>query len=252
MIRILAAALLLGLCLQSKHAAADRLLIFAAASLKNAVEEIAAAWTAETGQDAIASFAGSSALARQIQQGAPADIFISANPEWMDALERDGLIDAPSRFNLAGNALVLIAHGGDAAPKDLAPGFDLKTRLGDGRLAMALIDAVPAGIYGQAALAWLGAWEGVKDQVAQTDNVRTALAFVAAGEAALGVVYRTDADASRDVSIVGAFPPEAHPPIVYPAGKVSDSRNSVADEFLRFLGSERARAILARHGFTTF
>lgn len=252
MIRILAAALLLGLSLQPRHAAAERLLVFAAASLKNAVEDISAAWEAETGVNAVASFAGSSALARQIQQGAPADIFISANPEWMDTLERDGLIAASSRFDVAGNSLALIAHGGAVAPAALAPGFDLKARLGDGRIAMALVDAVPAGIYGKAALTWLGAWEGVKSKVAQTDNVRTALAFVAAGEAALGVVYLTDAAASDAVNVIGVFPPEAHPPIVYPAAKIQDSRSSAADGFLDFLRGDRARAILARHGFTTF
>lgn len=226
---------------------ADGITVFAAASLKNALDEIAAGFERETGHSAVVSLAGSSALARQIRHGAPADIFISANPGWMDALEREGLIDPASRFDLLGNSLVLVAHGRGAAPVRVRPGLDIDAMLGEGRLAMTLVDAVPAGIYGKAALEWLGAWEAVAPRVAQADNVRAALALVSSGEAPLGIVYATDAAADDNVTVIGAFPADAHPPIVYPAAAAS--RNPINRRFLAWLRGPAARQAFERQGF---
>ncbi|WP_092864532.1 molybdate ABC transporter substrate-binding protein [Albimonas pacifica] len=240
-----------GLALAAALAPAARageVTVFAAASLKNAMDEIAAAFAEETGDEARISLAGSSALARQIQQGAPAEVFVSANSEWMDRLEADGLLAAGARVDLLRNALVLVAHGPDAAPLALAPGLDLAGILGEDRLAMALVEAVPAGIYGKAALESLGLWEAVAPRVAQTDNVRAALALVAAGEAPLGVVYATDAAAEPDVSVVATFPEDSHPPIVYPAALLTGAGETAAG-FLAFLQGPRARAAFERQGF---
>ncbi|WP_275631850.1 molybdate ABC transporter substrate-binding protein [Psychromarinibacter halotolerans] len=230
-------------------AMADSVLVFAAASLRDALTEIADTYRAETGHEVILSFAGSSALARQIQNGAPADLFLSANLDWMDALENDGLIDSDSRRALLGNALVLIGSGADAAPVDLSPDTDLPGLLSGGRLAMALVEAVPAGIYGKAALTSLGLWDGVEDHVVQTDNVRAALALVALGEAPFGVVYATDAAAEPDVSVVATFPADSHPAIVYPAAAVAGSDNALNGPFLDYLASAKAAEVFGRMGF---
>ena len=247
----LAAGLALGLGPVAPGFGADGITVFAAASLKNAMDEVAAGFERETGHAAAVSFAGSSALARQIQHGAPADIFISANPGWMDALERDGLVDPASRFDLLANALVLIAHGRDAAPFEIGPGLDLAGMLGEGRLAMTLVDAVPAGIYGKAALRSLGVWEAVAPKVAQADNVRAALALVSSGEAPLGIVYATDAAADDNVTVLGAFPADSHPPIVYPAAAMAASRNPLNPRFLAWLRGPAARTAFERQGFVT-
>ena len=230
-------------------AMAGQVTVFAAASLKTALDNIAAMWRAETGHDVVLSLGGSSALARQIQHGAPADIFISANIAWMDALERDGLIEPASRFDLAGNRLVLIAHGDHAGSRTLSPGFDLAGLLGQGRLAMALVDAVPAGIYGKQALQALGMWDQAVPRIAQSDNVRAALALVASGEAPAGIVYATDARVDARVGVVGRFPEDSHDAIRYPAAVIGDSRNHVAGDFMRFLKSDAAQAVLEGHGF---
>ncbi|WP_425051244.1 molybdate ABC transporter substrate-binding protein [Psychromarinibacter sp. S121] len=230
-------------------ALADSVLVFAAASLRDALTEIAGDYEAEAGHEVVISFAGSSALARQIQNGAPADLFLSANLAWMDALEDEGLIDAGSRRDLLGNSLVLIASGAGAAPIELSPDTDLPALLDGGRLAMALVEAVPAGIYGKAALTSLGLWDSVADSVVQTDNVRAALALVALGEAPLGVVYATDAAAEPNVSAVATFPPDSHPAIVYPAGAVADSDNPLNGPFLDYLASPPAAEVFARMGF---
>ena len=232
-------------------ASAADLTVFAAASMKTALDEIAARWTEARGATAALSYAGSSTLARQIRQGAPADVFVSANAGWMDALEAEGLIDPETRFDLVTNAIVLIAHGADAPPVEIAPGMDLAGMLGEDRLAMALVDAVPAGIYGKAALETLGVWEAVAPKVAQADNVRAALALVSAGAAPFGIVYATDAAADPDVSAVGAFPAGAHPPIVYPAARVVGGDAPLAEAFLAFLRGPEAQAALARRGFGT-
>ncbi|SEB02659.1 molybdate transport system substrate-binding protein [Rubrimonas cliftonensis] len=243
------AAVVAALTLLSAPALAERVTVFAAASLADALAEIEAGFEVETGLEVAASLAGSSALARQIQQGAPADVFISASTAWMDALEKDGLIEPGSRFDLVGNAIVLITHGRGAAPLEIGPDTDLAGLLGDGRLAMALVDAVPAGIYGKAALESLGLWSAVEARVAQTDNVRAALALVAAGEAPYGVVYATDAAAEDAVSVVGAFPADSHPPIVYPAAAVAGRANPAATVFLAYLRGPEARAAFERQGF---
>ena len=231
-------------------ARADDLVVFAAASLKNALDDIAAAYTEATGTTLAISYAGSSALARQIEGGAPADVFISANVDWMDALQDEGLIKPESRRDLLRNALVLIASGKDAAGVPLGPTLDLAALLDGGRLAMALVDAVPAGIYGKAALTSLGLWDSVAPAVAQADNVRAALALVARGEAPYGIVYATDAVADDNVTVVATFPEDSHAPIIYPAALIAGTENDAAPEFLDFLSSDTARPLFERQGFT--
>ena len=229
---------------------AEDITVFAAASLKNAMDDVAAQWEENTAHTATVSFAGSSALARQIQHGAPADVFISANTGWMDALESGGRIAPQSRFDLLRNRIVLAAHKGSGINLEIAPGFDLAAALGPARLAMALVDAVPAGIYGKAALKSLNVWRDVGPKVAQADNAAAALALVAAGEAPLGIVYATDAAASDRVRVVDTFPAATHPDIVYPAAAIADSENPLNDDFLAFLRMAAARAAFARQGFT--
>ena len=230
-------------------ARADEITVFAAASMTNAMAEIEDRFEAVTGHDLIVSLAGSSALARQIQQGAPADIFISANPGWMDILQADGLIEDGTRFDLLSNSIVLIAAGTDAGPVGIGPDMDLAGLLGDGRLVMALVDAVPAGIYGKAALESLGQWDDVEGNVAQADNVLAALAFVDTGEAPYGIVYATDAVVEQSVTVVGTFPADTHPPIVYPAAAVAESDTSLNQAFLDFLVGPEAREAFERQGF---
>jgi len=240
---------ILALAAIPARAAAGDVTVFAAASLTNALNAVAAAWTAETGHGAVMSYAGSSALARQIQEGAPADIFISASVDWMDALEASGDLRAGTRRDILGNRLVLIAHGRDAAPVTIDANLDLVGMLDGGRLSMALVEAVPAGIYGRAALTTLGLWDDVAPLVAQSDNVRTALAFVAQGEAPLGIVYATDAAVSDEVTVIGTFPDDSHPPIVHPAAITAQAASPAAGAFLDWLTSAPARAIWADYGF---
>ena len=230
-------------------AAADEITVFAAASMTNAMAEIETNFEAATGHDVIVSLAGSSALARQIQQGAPADIFISANPGWMDTLENDGLVEEGTRFDLLNNSIVLIAHGTDAPAVEIGADMDLSGLLGDGRMAMALVDAVPAGIYGKASLETLGLWDDVEAQVAQSDNVRAALALVATGEAPYGIVYSTDAAAEDNVTVVGTFPADSHPSIVYPAADLANRDFPAEAEFLEYLRGLEAREAFERQGF---
>ncbi|AJE47359.1 molybdate ABC transporter substrate-binding protein [Celeribacter indicus] len=236
-------------CAAPSTAAAEEITVFAAASLTNALTEIEQAFEAESGHDLAISFAGSSALARQIQQGAPADIFISANAEWMDTLEEEGLLEPDTRFDLLNNSIVLVAHGAEAAPVEIGPDLDLVGLLDGGRLAMALVDAVPAGIYGKASLESLGLWSGVEDQVAQSDNVRTALTLVSTGEAPYGIVYATDAVADDNVTVVGTFPADSHPPIVYPAADLATRDIPAESEFLDYLRGPDARAAFEGQGF---
>jgi len=237
-----------GVAAASGGAMAGSVTVFAASSLKTALDAVSAAWTAETGHEAVLAFAGSSALARQIERGAPADVFISANRAWMDRLEAAGHVAPGSRIDLLTNTLVLIAHG-PADPIRISPGFDLGARLGDGRLAMALVDAVPAGMYGKAALEALGVWSGVAPRVAQANNVRAALALVAVGEAPLGIVYETDAAAEDAVSVIGVFPPDTHPTVVYPAAAIAGRSTPLTEAFLAFLRGDTARTIFESHGF---
>ena len=227
--------------------AAPDVLVFAAASLKTALDDVARQWQAETGAKPTVSYAGTSTLARQILLGAPADIFVSANRDWMDALQRKGLIRRETRRDLLGNRLALIGHGSLLPPIEIG---DLPARLGGGRLAMALLDAVPAGIYGRQALRALGLWEDVARRVVQADNVRGALTLVARGEAPFGIVYATDAAASQAVSVVAIFPASSHRAIVYPAALTAGSAGGRAAAFYAHLFSAAARPLFERQGFT--
>lgn len=232
--------------------AGDPLLVFAAASLKEAMDEAATAHAAAGGPVVEVSYAASSALARQIGQGAPADVFVSADLDWMDWLAERNLVDAASRRDLLGNELVLVAPaGGDTTPLDLGAGTEtVLARLGAGRMAMALVDSVPAGKYGREAFESLGMWEALAPRVAEGDSVRSALMLVARGEAPLGVVYASDAVAEPRVRVVATFPPGSHPEIVYPVARVAASRHEGASEFVRWLASPAAGAVFRRHGFT--
>ncbi|MEM9576667.1 MAG: molybdate ABC transporter substrate-binding protein [Pseudomonadota bacterium] len=230
-------------------AGADAVTVFAAASLKESLEEVTARFEADTDHDVSISFAGSSALARQIEFGAPADIFISASAEWMDRLAKSGSIRSETRIDLLGNRLVLITAKAEIEPHPLGVDTDLAQMLQGDRLAMALTEAVPAGIYGKAALQHLGLWADIESQVAQTDNVRAALALVALRAAPLGIVYETDAKAERRVRIVGVFPSDTHPPIVYPAALTVGTTSPAATALLDYLRSDTAHEIFEDHGF---
>lgn len=225
-------------------------LVFAAASLKNALDDVARQWQAETGRKAVASYAASNTLIKQIENGAPADIFMSADLDWMEYGQQRNLIKPETRFNLLGNRIVLVAPRDSTVSITVGPGFDLAAALKGGRLAMGNVDAVPAGKYGKAALEKLGAWDGVKDRVAQAESVRVALLLVSRGETPLGIVYQTDAASDPGVRIVGAFPDDSHPPIIYPVALTKDSSNPAAVEFLAYLRSPAARPAFERQGFT--
>jgi len=223
--------------------------VFAAASLKNALDDIAGQWQRETGKKVVVSYAASNTLIKQIEQGAPADIFISADLDWMDYGQQKDLIKPDSRSNLLGNRLVLIAPKDSSVSAIIQPGFDLAALLKGGRLAMGNVDAVPAGKYGKASLEKLGVWDSVKDKIAQAESVRAALLFVSRGEAPLGIVYQTDATADPSVKIVGTFPENTHPPIIYPVALTKESTNADAQAFLNYLRSPAARAAFERQGF---
>jgi len=231
-------------------ACADRINVYAAASLKDALDDIIKQYQAESGNTAVGVYAASSTLAKQIENGAPADIFISADLDWMNYLETRKLLQPNTRLNLLRNRLVLIAPGDSRIETEIKPGFPLAELLGDGRLAMADPESVPAGKYGRAALENLGVWASVAKRIARAENVRAALVLVARGEAPLGIVYRTDALAEKKVRIIGEFPAETHPPIVYPAAMVASAQSSAARRFLSFLSSPPARKIWEKFGFT--
>lgn len=216
--------------------------VLAASSLQEALEEIGEAWAEQGHAQPVFSFAASSALARQVGQGAPADIFISADEEWMDHLAARGLLRANSRRAVAGNTLVLVGSAGGAV-RDLS-------QLGEERLALADPEAVPAGKYAKAALEHSGQWAGLADNVAAAENVRAALALVERGEAPLGIVYATDALASDRVEVLQEFPAASHPPIRYPAAVLDASRHAEVDRFLAFLAAPEAARILQAHGFS--
>jgi molybdate transport system substrate-binding protein len=229
---------------------ADEVTIFAAASLKTALDEIAADWEAESGERVVLSYGGSPALAKQIMQGAPADVFLSAAPEWMDAVQEAGLIVPESRVDLLGNRMVLIAHGAGRAPVPLDELTDLAGMLAGGRLSMAMASSVPAGKYGKEALISLGLWDSVKDSLAQSENVRMALQLVALGEAPLGIVYASDAIAdAATVSVIATFPEESHSQITYPAAVIAPG-SQAAEGFLAYLGAAEARTVFEAQGFT--
>jgi molybdate transport system substrate-binding protein len=239
-------ALILALLIPVPAMAGDTT-VYAAASLKTVLDDIAADWQAETGDTVTLVYGGTPAMARQIEQGAPADIFIAASADWMDDVIDAGLMQPGSRRDILGNALVLVGPAG-APPLTLSPGTDLAGLLGDGKLSMALVDSVPAGQYGKAALTTLGLWDRIEPQVAQSENVRAALALVAQGEAPLGIVYASDAVAEPRVTVVATFAPDTHPPIVYPAALTADA-DAAAAAFLDGLGTPAAQAIFAANGF---
>lgn len=230
--------------------AADHVVVFAAASLKNALDAVNAAWTADTGKTATISYAASSALAKQIEGGAPADVFISADLDWMKYLSDRKLTKADTEVKLLGNQIVLVAPRDSTAAATIAPNFDLAGLLGDGRLAMGDVKAVPAGKYGKAALETLGVWASVEGKVAQAENVRAALKLVSTGEAALGIVYATDAIAEPGVKVIGTFPEDSHPPIIYPVALTASSASPDAAEFARYLQSAKAGELFKAQGFT--
>jgi molybdate transport system substrate-binding protein len=224
--------------------------VLAAASLQESLNAAADAWAARGHRRPVLSFAGSPALARQVLAGAPADLFISADAEWMDMVQKAGALVPGTRAPLVGNRLVLIAPAGSTVRFALAPGVPLARALGTGRLAMADPDSVPAGRYGRAALTALGLWPQVEGRIARADNVRAALALVERGETPLGIVYATDAMASGKVRVAGVFPARSHPPIRYPIARVAAGRDPEAEGFRRFLLSGSGRAVLRRFGFT--
>jgi molybdate transport system substrate-binding protein len=233
-------------------AKAEEITVFAAASLKNALDTIAADWQAQSGNTVVISYGGSSALAKQIQEGAPADIFVSAAVNWMDTLEKDGFLKAGTRKDLLGNTLVLVAHG-DASPVKIDSDLDLAGLLNGGKLSMAMVGSVPAGQYGKEALTSLGLWSSVEGSVAQSENVRAALALVQTGEAPLGIVYGSDAiadsEAGGKVSVIGTFPADSHKPIIYPVAEIAASAKPAASEFLKALSGETAAKIFEGQGF---
>lgn len=230
---------------------AETITVFAAASLKESMDEAAQAYQKATGQTVRVSYAASSALARQIEQGAPADVFVSADLDWMDYLQQRKLIDAATRHDLLGNTLALIAPKTSPAKSvQLKPGVDLLPLLGnDGRIALALTASVPAGKYARAAFTSLGAWPKLEPRVAEAENVRAALMLVARGETPLGVVYGSDAQAEPNVRVLATFPANTHPAIVYPLARLTGSKHPQSAAFVTWLRSPAAAPIFRRHGF---
>ena len=240
---------LLALLAVAPAAFAVQLTVFAAASLKEALDAVAQAYEASSHDKVVISYAGSNALAKQIENGAPADVFISAETDWVEYLEKRGLTVPGSRRDVLGNDLVLVCPAAKPVSLGLVRGIDLRTPLGDRRLAMANPDAVPAGKYGKQALVALGAWAAIEQRIAPTENVRGALLLVARGEAPLGIVYRTDALAEKRVHIVDAFPGTSHSPIVYPMVRLRRGTSPAAVAFAEYLGSPEARGHFERFGF---
>jgi molybdate transport system substrate-binding protein len=233
------------------RAETDKVIVFAAASTTNAITDIIAAFAADAQIQVVPSFASSSTLAKQIENDAPADLYISADEKWMDYLAQRHLIKEDSRVNLLGNRIVLIAPADSKLPAtEIKAGITLERWLGDGRLAMGDPAHVPAGIYGQQALDNLGLWAQVKDKLAPAKDVRAALTLVERAETPLGLVYATDAAISHKVRVIGTFPESSHPPIIYPAALVVGRNASAARQFLTFLKSAPAAAIFAKYGFS--
>ena len=236
----------------SRPALADNkpVLLVAAASLQESLTAVAKVWASRGHTQPVLSFGASSALARQIEAGAPADLFISADEEWMDYVQKKNLIAPGSRASFLGNRLVLIAPKGSRMNLTIGRGFPIAKELGSRRLAIADPAAVPAGKYGKAALTSLGVWQSVEPKLAPAENVRAALAFVERAETPLGIVYETDALASRKVKIVGWFPQDSHPPISYALARLRTSNNAEAENFRRFLISPSGKALFRRFGFS--
>jgi molybdate transport system substrate-binding protein len=228
----------------------SKVTVFAAASMKNALDAVNKACASQVGEGATISYAASSALAKQIENGAPADVFISADLDWMKYLHDRKLVKPDTETKLLGNAIVLVAPKDSTAQVKIEKGFDLAALLGDGRLAMGEVKSVPAGKYGKAALESLGIWPSVEGKLAQAENVRAALKLVATGEAAAGIVYATDAVAEPGVKVIGTFPEDSHPPIVYPVAQTAASRDAETPAFLKCLQSAKAADIFKGQGFT--
>jgi molybdate transport system substrate-binding protein len=242
---IIAAALLA----RGATAQQQTLTVFAAASMKNALDDVDAAFSKETGIKVVASYEASSALMKQIEQGAPADVFVSADPDWMDYGEKRNLINNATRVNLLGNRLVLIAPKNSAIDHvTIGPGFDLAGLAGNGRIATGDVRAVPAGLYAKAALEKLGIWASIEPKLAMAENVRAALLLVSRDEAPLGIVYETDAKVDPSVKIVGVFPEDSHPPIIYPVALTAHAKPD-ASKYLDFLRTPAAKSIFERYGF---
>ena len=246
---LFALLLLLGSAASPSLAEDKILTVFAAASMKNALDEIDVAFTAKSGVRIAASYAASSMLAKQIEQGAPADIFLSADTDWMDYATGKKTINEATRVNLLGNSIVLIA------PKDsridtvtIGAGFDLAKLAGDGKIATGDVKSVPVGKYAKAALEKLGAWSAAEAKFAMADSVRAALTLVARSEAVLGIVYATDAKVEPGVKVVGTFPADSHPPIIYPVAATTTAKPEASD-YLAFLRSPAAKAVLEKYGF---
>lgn len=250
---------LTGLCLLVCGAAApvmvvaaddsQGVLVFAAASLADVMDELGKAFTAQTHVQVKSSLAASSALAKQIEAGAPADLFFSADLEWMDYLDQRKLLRPGSRHDVVLNRLVLIAPADSKVAVKIGPGFDLLKALGDGKLATGDPDSVPVGKYAHTALEKLGVWDRVSSRIVRAENVRAALAFVARGEAPLGIVYRTDALAEKRVRIVDEFPENSHPPVIYPVALTTHA-SPQAQRFEDFVTSDAAKAIFRQFGFS--
>lgn len=239
-------ALVFGYALSGKEKGP---VVLAASSLQESLEEVADAWAAQGHPRPVLSFAGTSALARQVEAGAPADLFISADEQWMDQLAGEQLIHHDSRASFLTNRIVLIAPSASDVQLEAKPGMKLSQALNGGRLAMADPDSVPAGRYGRQALSGLGAWAAVSDHVARADSVRQALALVAQGEAPLGIVYATDALGERNVRVVTTFPEASHVRITYPLALLARSRHPDSEAFRRFLLSPQSKQIFREHGF---
>lgn len=230
--------------------ASEKVLVFAAASTTNAVEDIGQLFSQKSKHAFVPSFASSSTLAKQIEAGAPANVYISANPKWMAFLDDKGLIEKGTRSDLLSNRIVFIAPAPSDLKIDIRPGFTLFELLNGEKLSMGDPDHVPAGIYGKQALESLGVWEKIAPHVVRAKDVRTALVFVERGEAPLGIVYATDAAISDKVAVVGMFPEESHPPITYQAGIVKGNNTEPARAFFEFLKSPGAKAIFEKYGFS--
>jgi molybdate transport system substrate-binding protein len=250
-LRLMSAGLVLafGLFTMAPAAKADDVLIFAAASLKNALDDAIANYTKSGATAPKVSYGSSGALAKQIDADAPADIFISADPGWMNDAQKNDKIKSDTRFDYLGNVLVLVEPADSSKTVDIKPGFPLAAMLGNDRLSMADPDSVPAGMYGKAALQKLGVWDAVEPKIARAQDVRAALTFVSRKEAPLGIVYQTDAAADKGVKIAGVFPADTYPPIIYPAAITAASKNPDATKFLAYLKSDAAKPFFTKQGF---
>ncbi len=245
-----AAAVSISIASVLPAAAADKLIVFAAASLKGSLDDVAKLYEAKSGNTVAISYAASGPLAKQIEAAAPADIFISADTKWMDYVIDKGAVKKDEAVNLLGNRLVLVAAKDSTVSLKIAKGFDLAKALGDSRLAMGDVKSVPAGTYGKQSLEYYGVWASVEKKAAFADNVRGALKLVTSGEAPLGIVYETDAKADKGVKVVDTFGEESHKPIVYPAAPIAASKNPATREFFDFLRGADAAEVFKKAGFT--